>query len=301
MFSSFKRKPDESTIAASQSPSVTLPTSPALKNQPNALGSAAMASRTSSGVPAGGTGSLASLSTANASSAAQANGFATGNYNTGGTTARPGMGMPPTNGYATAGMPNSNYSQSLTGPSSTSAMGTNPMGTNNPMGSSASSTPTGYAYNGGAPNHMSASSIVPSYPGSASASVNMPPSNSGPSLTTPPVTNQYAGLTPPPVGNYPMNNPSMPTYSPVGAAASTPSYTSAGPVGGYNQAATASISSANGYRPGSTARATAYDLGNPSSLGAGGTSTNPYSTGSMTTTASGTSSPGYMIPPSMQR
>lgn len=366
----WSKKPSESALAGSGPSALTYPTSPASKQNPNTIASAAAGKPATPGTatppanlmaqgsvdrtatpsysaPTGTAATAPGYKTPATGAAAGMNGYATGPYNTFGQTGAAST-------LATAGAPSrpatppANQVTPGTPSTATGYASSNPYAPTNPYAPPAGSTaglPSSQAYGsgvasngvyGGRPSIAPAIAAAPSTttPGSFAAPANSAPFGT-PGLGTPSAPNGYASATPPSMpGTTPMNFPvNGGTYNPVGSAgpamsapdsfaqssqgspsmnggfAMPTSQPSFGPTGsmtsvpaqtaGYATASTNNASTAS-YRPGSTSRSTGYNFaqqgnapgqGNSPVVGAPNFSSSPY-------TASGTSNPGYSLPPS---
>jgi hypothetical protein len=291
---SWKKKPSEETLAG-KGPTVSTPTSPALGQSPSLVANSARtpaAKPNTYAPPKTGSALGASALAATApnaglatpptgmGNAATANGYTTGPYST---------YAQPSNPYATAG---TTYGATAAG------------GHAQPGGPATSparaSHPTGLASS--YPATTSGPSAPPSVPAMA-ASYGQPPAGAPQtpsslySLPTGPANApstqsglSSAGAYPAVPTNVASMAPSTTNYSPVGANAPSSISGGAGPSASFPSSSTVQASTAS-FRPGSTQRVTGYDFS-----GAAPASTPATSTPA--NTATGTSNPGYQLPPS---
>ncbi len=330
---SWSKKPSESTLAGSGPSSLTMPSSPAAKQTPSTIASAA-AGNTGSNSPAGqtryvpanqsasyvpptqgqpaGTPPNFSSTSTGPNGAAAANGFVTGPYSTnaqnGGASSLANNGIP---AKTAPHFSNAGY-QSPTPPNGAA---NNPALANFAPPKSAAG-PNGYSIppssNGFAPPPSSAPSF-----GGPSAPAGFAQTNPYAPQSAPTATpgqggqvqaNGYGNPAVANTGVNPYGAPSTNAYTPVGfnpqpgtgTTATTASWPGASSTNPPAQPAGFSTPSQSTYgsttfRPGSTNRATNYNFAPPANSGAPSGSASGYS---VPTTATGTSNPGFVPPPS---
>lgn len=328
---SWSKKPSETTLAGSGPSSLTYPTSPAQKQQPHAIASAAAGNSNSSTasantqrfVPANSTASYTPPGTAPSSytppslggpssgpnGAASANGFVTGPYNTnsqaGAASSLANNGIAPRTG---PGFSNASYPTNLQSPNSFAPTG-QMASTSIPNARPGAAGPNGYAVQPvstapagfGAPPQTPTNFGTPTQPaGFAQNNPYAPPANANPAFPSQPggqfsPQSTIAGST----GYTPVGFNPQPTTG----AATTASWPATGQANtqvptqpaGFNTP-TATTYGAAPYKPGSTGRPTNnYNFSQPSNTGIAGAAPSGFPTPS---TASGTSSPGFAPPPS---
>ncbi len=303
----WSKKPSQETLAG-KGPTVTTPTSPAQGQTPGLI--ASTPPKTSIKSNPYGTSSLTNSST-NPSLPSNTLASATTPYSQpAGSSTKPSMGgmgsAAAANGYATG--PYNTYGQAANAAGSYAQAGA-------AYGQAVANNAATAVNNATAPYTAPVNNAA-AYPGLAGTTPVQTPNYGEPAVPQIPSLQTYSGQTanslysmpnaqtnavaqngpqsafPVPPANMPTNTPSMSSYAPIGQGsgqlASGPTSTQAATAGyavpsGGTQASTAS------YRPGSTQRTTGYDFSTT------GTQVSPSLPAN---TATGTSNPGYSMPPS---
>jgi len=331
---SWSKKPSETTLAGAGPSAIKYPDSPASKQSPQAIASAAAGTAPKPGMAgpgasaAMGTGArgtqptytppngMSNVAFAPPAAAAAANGYSVGPYN---TYSQPGAAA---NALASSGVPNG-YNGGIP------ASGMSP---SNPFSSAnAGGLPSTQMYSGATPGALASGRGVPQFqaglqpsnvgvsPGSMPPGA-MPP-GAMPGMTAGSMPNSFAaassspnaGLGASPIASnapnftMPQTMPAASGYTPVGSSnmansqsSSFPGASSAsgssvpGQMAAYNMQSSGSGLSTASFRPGSTGRQTNYDFSQPAP------STGVAGQGigmPAASSATGTNNPGFQVPP----